>query len=317
MTWAKQQTASGTQCMTHVRMLTARLPADLRALPLSDLRPAPLRRWVLSRRASGDAPLTTHTLVGRLRTALGDAVLDEVIAHMPLHLRRGDLPPARPRDPDFEARTSPTVDEIRALTSDPHIRWDRRWIYTGLSQTGARLGEIADVRKADVLRWSPLSAICLDSQWNSKQKRVTRTKTGATKYAPVRPRFAGAIARVVLHDWSAFWRRPIVDQDILFALRGHRNIPRPATASAMSRWLGIDCALLGIPRRTVHGFRRAFLSEAISHRADKAMITLITHARPGDSASRYIRAQWPAICAAALHLPYDAPGDGDQFGLGL
>jgi len=310
-TWLKGRPGQGVTCSAdEAGHLRNHVWPDLGATLLRDLRPRHVRDLVHSLRGKASkhggalAPRTIRTIYATLHRLLKDAVVDELIATSPCILKRGDLPRAVDKDPQWRQGAVFSREEVEALVSDERVPDDRRVAYGLLFLAGLRFGESA------ALRWrhfepelDPLGRLLVTASWNAKARTEGTTKTEAPRAVPVHPTLAKILAAWKLSGWSARFggeeRRAPGPDDLLLPNRwGTHKSPQRAL-----RRFHEDLDRLGLRQRRQHDLRRTFVTLARADGASKDILHWVSHGpRAGDIDDLYSSLPWATLCAEVAKL---------------
>jgi integrase len=239
-------------------VLMEHLRGPMRSVPLCDLRYHHVVEWMreLSERRPLDAP-PTRALYMMLYRLLDTAVADGVISTNPC--RPAEESEAGALAADVERRLSNhfTRDELERLISDPRVDRTRRCQWAVLALTGARVGEVLAlrVRHCDLHRL-PLGRLLVAGRWDSKQRRVTPSRSGLPREVPVHRALAALLADHLREVLPARLGRAPTPDDLLFP--GPNGGPQQAgtTLAHLQR----DLELLGMRKGNLHTLRRTFFA---------------------------------------------------------
>lgn len=197
--------------------------------------------------------------------------------------------------PNSEVKTPYTVAEIKLLlaaANGPRLVWIALAAYTGM-----RCGEVCGRRWRD---WQtdpePLGALQIATQYDGLP-----LKTDAPRVAPVLPELAAILGWWKSVGFELYLKRKPRPDDFI--------VPRltdPADClshnSAYAHWAR-DCKRAGIPNRTQHAMRHAFVTLTRRGKADVSVVKQITHKPKGEIVDVYTHRDWAELCEAALCLP--------------
>lgn len=284
-------------------------PLDCRSLRREDVL-ALLRWWELS----GYAERTRGRLLSGLANVLEHAhrlgAVDELVCRS---LPRGSRPRKRSRDEQRSTVEVLTAAEVGRLLAAEGLAVERRLAYALALFTGARLGELVELRWSDVVQRQPLDELTIARSWSRRDGQVRSTKTDDIRRVPVHPSLRTWLSRVRAWFSRAFGRAP-----------GGGDLVAPYRAGSATRWhettllrawhrdlltVGIEHPSSG-PRR-FHATRHTFCSALLEAGAQERVIEAMTH-RPSKVGSTslpvYLHASHAAKCEAILLLPYGTPG---------
>lgn len=280
----------------------------LGSIMLDELRPRHVRDMVRALRKAGDlAPRTIRNVYGVVHTMMEHAVVDELVAANPCKLKRGELPKARDKDPEWRRGAVFTRDEVEALISSEKLLPDRRVVYALKALAGLRHGEVA------ALRWrhwdratEPLGQLTIAASYNSRTRTETATKTDTVRYVPAHPTLAAILAEWKLSGWqSLYGRRPGPD-DLVVPTRKLNN----RNASDAQKAFREDLDKLGLRKRRGHDLRRTFVTLARRDGADPNKLRVVTHPPSQDMLALYTSFPWASICEEVAKLKVARLGGG-------
>jgi integrase len=261
-------------------------------LPISSIRPRTVIAWI--EKISGTrAPKTVRNAHAVLSAVLASARVDELV----LDNAAKGLPPKTLPKIERRSKSSWTRAEVSAFITSDLVPDDRRVAYAIAAFTGARLGEIAGMRWADIdtearplWRWSL-----------SKQYDGAPLKTDNPRDVPIHPEL-----QRILEQWRADGR-----PHFIAGARSDRGFvaPREDGTVHSDNSLGAKAvvrhaAKLGIEvgTRDFHSFRRFFITHAREDGADHDTIERITHNAAGTMIDGYTYFGWAHLCAAVERL---------------
>lgn len=239
-------------------VLLEHLRGPMRGVPLCDLRYHHVVEWMreLSERRPMDAP-PTRALYMMLYRLLDGAVAEGLIPTNPC--RPSEESEAGALAADVERRLSNyfTRDELERLISDPRVDRARRCQWALLALTGARVSEVLAlrVRQADLQRL-PLGRLLVAGRWDSKQRRVTPSRSGLPREVPVHRALAGMLTQYVREVLPARLGRPATPDDLLFPSSGGAPQQAGTTLAHLQR----DLEVLGLRKGNLHTLRRTFFA---------------------------------------------------------
>jgi integrase len=274
----------------------------LARMPIKEVRPRHVLRWVKDLRATTMAPRTLRTVAGLVRTIFRDAVIEELIHASPFVLRRGDLPPVVDKDPEWRSSAIYTRAEVEMIVGARDVLpLDRVVLYSVCFLGGLRLGEVL------ALRWrhispdlEPLGRIVVAGSYNSKLKREKSTKTQAVRSVPIHKVLAKTLAQWRLSGWEEAYGRKPTDDDLILPSRLNDTKCRHAARVLMQFHLDLDT--LQLRRRRIHDARRTFRSLCADDDGSERAIEWIVYGRKSSVSGRYDEPSWQALCEPVLKL---------------
>ena len=284
----------------------------LAELPCGEIRPAHLEAWIEWQTSQGYAPKTVRKHLSIVSSVLESAMLSGAIESNPARqVAKSKLPPRRPRDPDRAANEVLEPEQVARLIWDPRIPELRRWAWTVLLFSGARLGEFAALEWRDVIRREPLWELKIERQWARKAGELRTPKTDRPRRVPVHPVLSRAIAEMRL--WRQRRGLSAEGKELLCpSIRG-RYLRRWSDRTLLTAWRR-DLETLGIPQPSagphrLHAARHTFVSLLLRQGVSELVIARMTHpgrsTGPGSSILVYAHEDWPSLCQAVLRYPLD------------
>jgi len=262
-------------------VLLEHLRGPMRSVALCDLRYHHVVEWMreLSERRPMDAP-PTRALYMMLYRLLDGAVADGLIPTNPC--RPSEESEAGAMAADVERRLSNhfTRDELERLISDPRVDRARRCQWAVLALTGARVGEVLALRVRQVdLQRVPLGRMLVAGRWDSKQRRLTPSRSGLPREVPVHRALSGMLAHYVREVLPARLGRPATPDDLLFPSPGGAPQQAGTTLAHLQR----DLEVLGLRKGNLHTLRRTFFALGRQSGIAQATLRVISgEARPVD-----------------------------------
>lgn len=281
------------------------------AIPLADLRPRDVVRWLAQLEATHLTPKSRREVLALLGAACRDAVLEGLLEASPVAVvplaRAGELD----RDGPGSGRYSPA--QVATLVGDPRLSVYQRTFVAFGALAGLRLGAAVGVRWGDLdTSTTPLWKLTSERAYDGRP-----TKTGKPSVVPVHPHL-----RRLLEAWRPLWestfgRSPAPTDLVLprLATRRTRDVGKPHTPMTATYLMGRIVRVVGIrpEPKHFHALRASFVSAALEGGASPDIVRQLSHneAAGGRSAfARYDRSdKWPAMCAAVagIALPDLAP----------
>jgi integrase len=252
-----------------------------------------------SARGTPLAPRTVRHVYATLHTMFREAVVDELLSTNPCVVSKEDLPAKKDNDPTWRQGAIFTRDEAEQLFSDPRIPEDRRVVNALELLAGLRSGEDS------ALSWKhydaaaqPLGMLTVSLNWDSRQKKLTTTKTEVVRRVPVHPTLAKVLAAWKLGGWAGLFGRPPGPEDLIIPNRDGAN----RNGQRAVRRFHEDLARLGLRQRRKHDCRRTFISLARADGARGEILKWVTHGPPRNIMDEYTTLPWEALCAEVAKL---------------
>lgn len=246
------------------------------------------------------APRTMRSIWSALHNLFQEAVVDELIPINPCTLRRGDLPPNEDKDPEWRDGAVFERYEVEQLISDERLPMWRRVLWGALFLAGPRPGEVFAAHWSNYdARAQPLGRLTLVKAWNTRYKRVGRTKTKRRRLVPVHPTLAKLLAEWKLSGWEAHIGRKPGPEDLI--------IPNPEgghlRVDDTLDWIREDLVTLGLRAdRRQYDTRRTFNSLAQGDGASPDLIRWVLWGARGNVADDYTSIPWVPICNEVVKL---------------
>ena len=239
-------------------VLLEHLRGPMRSVPLCDLRYHHVVEWMreLSERRSMDAP-PTRALYMMLYRLLDGAVADGLIPTNPC--RPSEESEAGALAADVERRLSNhfTRDDLERLISDPRVDRTRQCQWAVLALTGMRIGEVLAlrVRQCDLHR-VPLGRMLVAGRWDSKQRRLTPSRSDLPREVPLHRALGTMLGQYVRDVLPARLGRPATPDDLLFPSQGGAPQQAGTTLAHLQR----DLETLGLRKGNLHTLRRSYFA---------------------------------------------------------
>lgn len=277
---------------------------------LTELRPDDVRQLVAKLKSEPSstghrlAPRTISQVVRRLRVAVTDAMIAEIIPldrTNPVLLRPGDLPTLADADPTFRARALFTRAEMRALISDA-VAPAARLAFAILFLTGCRVGELAALRWADLEPAEPLWRLLISRSWSTSAHVEKGTKTGIQRQVPVHARLLPRLLEWRDRGWALeYGRAPrLTNSSDLILPAGPAEVHFDAKSFGQARKNVLR--QLGLRPRRTHDTRRTFISIGLDDGAEERVLRRVTHVRPAEVYDLYRQIPWVRFCEAVSKL---------------
>lgn len=290
------------------------------SIPLEQLRPRHVRDMVRalvslivdSKRTL--APRTIHHVFNTVRVMMRDAIVEELyFGENPVKVKPGELPKKHDADPEWRSQATYARSEVVRLVSDPIIPVERRVQYALKALAGLRHGEMAAMcwRHRD-LSYEPLAKINVTQAWDSRNKRIKRTKTGESREVPEHPALKWILDAWFNDHWERVYGRKPTKDDFIVPARTGRCIDPADANQALKRDLeALELRTEAGRRRDRggHDLRGWFKTQTIEDGADSLLIRRTTHAPPKDVEAGYHRFSWVALCREVLKLQMELDGD--------
>lgn len=293
--WVQLRAAEGVRTyQREAQTLRDHVLPHLGSMPLAELRPRDVARWVRALRATSMAPKSILNAHGVLGAMLSRAAFDEAIPSNPAR----DLPPGiLPRNERVRQVAAWTRDEVETLIGDERIPEPFRVAWAIATFTGARIGEVAGLRWRDLdTKAAPLWRWALRTQYDGEP-----LKTGRPRDVPVHPELRRVLERWRLEGWAR-WTCHAPRPDDFVVPRENRGVHSKESLGAKA--VARHCALVGIERgaRDVHSFRRAMVTLARTDGARSDILERVTHNAAGEQIDGYTYFGWDALCEAVSCL---------------
>jgi integrase len=275
-----------------------------------------IQDWLLElpdHRAKRDGErIGTHTvwnIASIARVLCRDAKSRKRLARNPFaELKLGEfLPEKADKNQGWREAAFFDLEQVVALTTDPRLQaWRRVW-NTLAFMTGARTGELAELRWSDITeRYKDrLNRLTIARAFHTRTGKVKCTKTGATKIIPEHP----YLTRTLL-DWHDAGFREYTGRD---PEPDDLIVPndidgRQWTNGPLLKRHYKDLELLGISKQRQYENRATFRNLLICAGAQEFHVNLMTHSKKEKASDFYTRIeqQWPALCDAILKLDHQA-----------
>lgn len=275
---------------------------------LTDVSRADIRDMVRTLRRKKLAPRTVHNIYALARNMFAEAELEDLIPRTPCRLRKGELPAAVDKDPEWRGQATFTREEMHMLMTDERVPWKRRMLHALKGMVGMRHGEAAALRWRHITDDEPLGRITIAVSFDSNHGEEKRTKTSVTRVVPLHP-----FLRDLLDGWrSVGWElsegRPPTDDDLV--VPGHEGMHYTRFLSSTHTRRDLETLGLRVMAgkhrgRGGHDLRSWFKTTLIVDGADSAIVRRFTHAPPRDVEAGYIRFPWEVLCRelAKLRMP--------------
>lgn len=246
------------------------------------------------------APRTIRSIWGCLHHLFRAAVVAELIPVNPCVLEPGDLPPNEDANPEWRDSAVFERWEVEQLISDERVPAWRRVLWACLFLAGPRPGEVFAALWGNYdTRTQPLGRLTLVKAWNTRYKRVGRTKTRKRRLIPVHPTLAKVLATWKLSGWEAHVGRAPTPGDLLISNPGGGHLRVDDTLD----WIREDLSTLGLRAdRRQYDSRRTFLSLAQGDGASQELIRWVTHGARGTVVDDYTSIPWVPICNEVAKL---------------
>jgi integrase len=261
-------------------------------VPLASIRPRTVIAWIEKIRGTR-APKTVRNAHAVLSAVLAVARVDELVAD---NAAKG-LPPKTLPKVDRRTKSSWTRAEVGAFISSPLVPDDRRVVYAIAAFTGARLGEIAGMRWADLdTAARPLWRWSLRTQYDGAP-----LKTDNPRDVPIHPELQRILERWRADGWPHYTAGARYERGFVVPREdGAVHSDNSMGAKAVTR----HAAKLGIEvgTRDFHSFRRFFITHAREDGASAEAVERITHNATGTMIDGYTYFGWPFLCSAVERL---------------
>jgi integrase len=277
-------------------------PVPLAELTTDDLRPLLLRLVKEGRSGS-----TVHAYRSWLRTVLGDAVREGLLAANPASaFRRGEFPPKTPRREKgfYDAR------EVECLLDGTGGR-ARVAAAIGCA-TGARLSEITGAQIQSYVRDAkPLPMFRIATAWRERLGELGPTKTDVVREVPAHPVLSAILEDWIDRGWRETYGRDPGPTDYLVP----SERLSPLTGAAVRQDIYAALERLGMRRRIVHDFCRTFCMLLRAAGAPRDLVKFLRHPRPTEVHDRYLLWPYPTLCAAVSAVDLKLSASSPQLEL--
>ncbi|HEY3500598.1 MAG TPA: site-specific integrase [Polyangiaceae bacterium] len=285
------------------------------SLALAEVRPMHIHRLV--KEIQGEKKLTDKSItniVGVLSVMFKEARIEERVTENPVVLATKMLDRGV-----SEERETYSGAEIRVLTRHVEIAWPIRVLNALAFYTGMREGEVCGLRWHAVFTdSSPLWALDVRRQYGGKPLKTDRPRT-----VPVHPELAEILEHWGREGFELYTgRKPLPEDWVVPNVGKWAKVPHHTKSSYYKAFVK-SCKAAGVRPRTLHSTRHTFTTLCRRGRADKDVLTKVTHNPKGTIIDRYTHYEFQPLCDAVLCLDLDAhpyvqpmPGNGGKSGAG-
>ncbi len=319
--WTKSRTNS-TAKDEATRIREHALP-HIGDIGLSKLQSSHIRRMVDALKEGPLAPRSQLHVYQTVKLMLKRAERDDLIDRNPCNLDKTELPRKVDKDPEWRANAVFSRHEVLKLITAEGIPDDRRVVYSLIFLTGGRIGEVTALKWNDIEERKPLDRLLIARSYNTKQKKVTATKTQTAREVPIHRTLRKILDSWWANGWEERYGRPPKAEDLIVPQpldrRRNRRNGGPKThwsADTFRKRCYDDLKMLGLRRRSPHDGRATFISLTREDGAS-AILERVTHAPQSTVRDGYTRPSWKALCAEISKLQIDLdedPADDDDPG---
>jgi len=244
---------------------------------------------------------TVRSIWSCLHYMLHAAVRAELIPVNPCVVDQKDLPAVEDKDPEWRDTAVFERHEVEAIISDERIPEWRRVLWALLFFTSARPGEAFALPWAQYdTRTAVLGRLTILRAWNTRRKKLGKTKTKRRRLTPVHPTLARILAKWKLSGWAAHMGRQPKTEDLIIpsVAGGHLRVDDTLD------WFREDLAALELPRpnRRQYDLRRSFKSLAEGDGASPELLRWVMWGSKGDVADGYSSMPWAPVCNEVAKL---------------
>lgn len=279
-----------------------------RGLTVASVTPAHIAAWlrcVCEARSITGAPYAYHTVLARyraIRSCFRAAVRAGIIIHSPCDspIVRDELPAARCTSA-YEAQRPHSARTIKEYTQIVTSSLVSEWWRTMISiaaLTGARVSEIAELRRSDIdISTRPLWSLTISRSWSRENLCVVPTKTGDTRVVPVHPALHAVLRAWMNGGYRRYTGEELTPNAILLPRKS--NLPGRHLVHMGANRIALAhhrlCRRCSIRPLRLHDWRATFISWLREAGADIRTAQRWTH-RSRDIYGGYVRPSWAAQC---------------------
>lgn len=271
-------------------------------------------RWLRHQSESkgSPAPATIHKHHSLLRASVRRAMaLGYIEANPFAEWPRGVLPERRPLIERSELSLAPhDVSRLLSLRTIPAVR---RTFYAFAFGTGARIGELFEMRFSDLRIMPGRTGLTVCRAYSQKRKEVGATKTRSSAVIPLHP----VLEEMAGELWARTWRdecgRTPQQGDLLFPRLWLNEVRHQYQGTALELWKQ-DLAAIELAPRPFHCTRHTFMSLARGAGCDVDMIDSLIHPKSrNNTRTGYGIWPWETLCAEVEKLPISREREAEQL----